>query len=138
MDGERQRWPAMRETAWEKWDPAAAARTRKLRRSASNGREARRGGGGSSGKLGCWMRLPALAKVKVIGKAPELSLDTPRSSCTLDEERNGIILAVRGAGAEEVADTSASFAAKEGVVAAKTDDVAARRPRMVAAAARWW
>ncbi|EEE54089.1 hypothetical protein OsJ_00829 [Oryza sativa Japonica Group] len=88
MDGERQRWPAMRETAGEKWDPAAAARTRKLRRSASNGREARRGGGGSGGKFGCWMRLPALAKVKVIGRAPELSLDTPRSSCTLDKGRN--------------------------------------------------
>jgi hypothetical protein len=43
------------------------------------------------------MWLPAPAKVKVIGRAPELSLDTPRSSCTLDEGRNGIILAVLGA-----------------------------------------
>ncbi len=67
------------------------------------------------------MRLPAPAKVKVIGRAPELSLDTPRSSCAGDESDD----------TEEVTDTSASFAAK-------TDDVAARRPRTVAAAARCW
>lgn len=74
------------------------------------------------------MRLPAPAKVKVIGRAPELSLDTPRSSCAGDESDD----------TEEVTDTSASFAAKEGVVAAKTNDVAARRPRTVAAAAQCW
>uniref|UniRef100_A0A0E0DXZ9 Uncharacterized protein n=1 Tax=Oryza meridionalis TaxID=40149 RepID=A0A0E0DXZ9_9ORYZ len=62
-------------------------------------------GGGGGGKFGCRVRLPrragggeakdtaseqdAPARVKVVGRAPELSLDTPRSSCTLDEGRNG-------------------------------------------------
>ncbi|EEE65220.1 hypothetical protein OsJ_20366 [Oryza sativa Japonica Group] len=70
------------------------------------------GGGGGGGKFGCRVRLPrrysstsaagagaeakdtaseqdAPARVKVVGRAPDLSLDTPRSSCTLDEGRNG-------------------------------------------------
>ncbi|XP_040380802.1 protein POLAR-like 1 [Oryza brachyantha] len=72
-----------------------------------------RGDGGSGGKFGCRVRLPRRysstsaagggrddakdsaseqdvpARVKVVGRAPELSLETPRSSCTLDEGRNG-------------------------------------------------
>ncbi|KAF0901946.1 hypothetical protein E2562_011780 [Oryza meyeriana var. granulata] len=72
-----------------------------------------RGDGGSGGKFGCRVRLPrrysstsaagggreeakdsaseqdAPARVKVVGRAPELSLETPRSSCTLEERENG-------------------------------------------------